>query len=287
MATQVMARESEVEIQKQPVIWWQTSRAKTVGLTVLAVIAITAVVWWCWFFPYVSTDDAKVAATLVRLAPSGIGGRIVSLNVDVGSHVKKGDLLLEIDHRVAQADLQRAQAQSTLAQRNLVRVQQLVSQRSLPPRDLDQAEATAQSTDAAVKLAQVNLENTYLRAPYDGIVVQKSAVVGNMLEPGQTALTIADVQHAWIAADVEETEVGLLRLGQPVTITVDEGMTLKGHVMEIDSATASQFALIPSDNGSGNFTKVVQRIPIKVAVDSVPARPLRVGESVELRIKVR
>jgi membrane fusion protein (multidrug efflux system) len=113
------------------------------------------------------------------------------------------------------------------------------------------------------------------------------AEVGNILETNQTALTVADIDHAWISANIEETAISNVSVGQPVTVHVDEGGSLTGRVSEVRSATASQFALIQSENPSGNFTKLVQRIPIKVALDSHDDRALRAGQSVEIKIRVR
>jgi membrane fusion protein (multidrug efflux system) len=108
-----------------------------------------------------------------------------------------------------------------------------------------------------------------------------------MLETGQTAFAVADLEHAWVAANIEETKVGAVETGQPVRISVDENGSLAGKVSEIRRAVAAQFALIPADNGSGNFIKQVQRVAIKVALDPHPGRPLRFGQSVEIRIRVR
>jgi membrane fusion protein (multidrug efflux system) len=99
---------------------------------------------------------------------------------------------------------------------------------------------------------------------------------------------VVDLSHAWIAANVKETATALLRAGQPASVSIDEGGALSGHVQVVTQAAASQFALIPADNAAGNFTKVVQRIPVRIAIDPSPrVAALRVGESVEVRIRVR
>lgn len=99
---------------------------------------------------------------------------------------------------------------------------------------------------------------------------------------------MADLANAWIAANVEETSAGRLRVGQSVHIDIDEGGQLLGHVDVVASSAASQFALIPVDNGAGDFTKIVQRIPIRVAVDPLlPSDWLRVRQSVTVKIRVR
>jgi multidrug resistance efflux pump len=274
--------------------WWQTSRTRTVVATALVAALLGSIIWYFVFHPYIATDDARVAMTMVRLAPSNVGGRIEKVNVSEGSQVKAGDVLVEIDHRIPQANYDKAKAKSDLAKRELVRIERLAADGSTTPQTLDQTRATASTAEVELKVAEVTLENTYLKSPFDGIVVQKLAEVGNLLEPNQTALIVADEKNAWIAANIEETAIGDVKIGQPVHIKVDEGGVLDGKVVEIRHSVASQFALIPSDSGAGNFTKVVQRIPVKIAIETAAESSghsehgtLRAGQSVEIKIKVR
>ena len=96
------------------------------------------------------------------------------------------------------------------------------------------------------------------------------------------------MDHAWVSANIEETRIAQVKPGQPVSINIDEGGSLTGKVQEITSAAASQFSLLPTENASGNFTKVVQKIPVKIALDPHPGkRILRAGQSVSIRIRVR
>jgi RND family efflux transporter MFP subunit len=266
--------------------WWETPRAKKVGLISLIIAIIGIGVWWFMFHPYVSTDDARVATTFVRIAPSSVSGRIEKVKVEEGSHVKTGDVLVEIDHRISQANYDRAKAKIDLASRELQRMDRLMKEGSVTPQAVDQAKAASAAADAELKLAEVALENTSLKSPFDGIVVQKLAEVGNILEQNQTAIVVSDEAHAWIAANVEETTVGLVKVGQKVSVSIDEGGELEGVVSEVRASVASQFALIPADTGAGNFTKVVQRVPIKVAIENTKDRLLRAGQSVEIKIRV-
>jgi membrane fusion protein (multidrug efflux system) len=254
----------------------------------MGILAVLGVAWW--FFevhPYVSTDDARVAGTIIRFAPEGVSGRVIKVNVAEGSRVSQGQTLMELDHRVPEAQLQRAQAAERLATLEQQRLSRLVAQRAAPQRELDTAQAKLESAQAELKLAQVNLENTYLKSSMNGVVVQKSVEEGNILEQGQSALALLDINNVWVSANVEETEVGRVRPGQKVTIKVDEGGRLTGKVFEVRQASASTFALIPAENTSGNFTKLVQRIPLKIILDPHPGRDLRVGQSVEIKIRTR
>jgi membrane fusion protein (multidrug efflux system) len=266
--------------------WYRTAKTRNVIIGLLVIIVLGTLGWWVFLRPYVSTDDARIAMTLVRVAPSGVSGRIETLNVAEGSRVKKGDVMVEIDHRIPQANYDKAKAKADLATRDYNRMQHLASEGSATPQQLDQSRAASATADLEMKQAEVALENTYLKAPFDGIVIQKLAEVGNLLEPSQTAVVVADDVHAWVAANIEETSVGDVAIGQPVKISVDEGGTLEGKVIEIRSSVASQFALIPSDMGAGNYTKVVQRVPIKVEIIDAKGRTLRAGQSVEIKIRV-
>ncbi|MGZ3690077.1 MAG: HlyD family secretion protein [Pseudobdellovibrio sp.] len=266
--------------------WWQSYRAQKVFVAMGALAVVGLIAWWFIFHPYVSTDDARVAMTFVRVAPSNVSGRIEKVNVQEGSRVKAGDVLVEIDHRIPQANYDKAKSKADLANRELSRMQRLTSEGSSTPQVLDQAKANSATAEVELKLAEVALENTYLKSPFDGVVVQKIAEVGNLLEQGQTAIVVADENHAWIAANIEETAVGSVKVDQPVKISVDEGGSLEGKISEVRASVASQFALIPSDSGAGNFTKVVQRVPIKIALSEHSNLNLRAGQSVEIKIKV-
>jgi multidrug resistance efflux pump len=266
--------------------WWQTPRAKRV-LTVTAIVAVLGiVVWRVKYYPYVSTEDARVAMTTIRLAPSGAGGQIIKVNGTEGTWVEKGDVIVELDHRGPQAKLDQARARAEFSEKELHRVKQLAARHTATAQALDNATANYKTAQAGLKQAELAVENTYLKSPIKGIVIQQLAEVGNILGPGQTATTIVDADHAWISANIEETSVKLVKVGQPVTIHIDEGGDYTGKVSEIRTATASTFALIPSDNASGNFTKLVQRIPVKITLDPDQDANPRIGESAEIKIRV-
>lgn len=275
----------ERKLHAPPRVWWQTRRAAQVGTVVLILALLGTIAWWFLIRPFVTTEDARVAMTLVRVAPSNVSGRIEKVNVVEGTRVKAGDVLVEIDHRIPQANFDRAQARSQLADRELGRLERLTRDGSATPQALDQARATVATAQVELTLAKVALENTFLRSPFDGVVIQKLAEVGNLLEQNQTAVVIADESHAWIAANIEETSIGEIRAGQTVEIKIDEGGKLEGKISEIRSSVASQFALIPSDSGAGNYTKVVQRVPVKVTLDNPESRALRAGQSVEIKVR--
>lgn len=279
--------ESVVNTVAGEVPWWQTLRTRMVAAGVGVVFFIGFIFWFFFIHPYVSTDDARVDADIIRVANLGASQQIEKLYVEEGSRVTSGMLLVELDRRTALAQLNRARARAHLTAADLNRGEVLAAQSGLSRQQLDRLRAEAEAAAADMRLAEIALENTYIRSPLNGIVVQKVAREGNVLETNQTAVAVVDIEHAWVSANIEETDVGPVRPGQKVKITVDEGFTLSGKVIEVRKAAAAQFALIPSDNAAGNFIKLVQRIPIKIRLDPHPGRILRVGQSVEIRIQVR
>lgn len=266
--------------------WWMTRRSRTVFLITAVCLVSVFFIWRFLFYPYVSTDDARVAAVLNRVAPLRQSGRILNISVNEGDAVKKGDLLIELEHEVPEAQLLKAKARLQFASLEFDRYARGAAMRIVQQHDIDQMRSDLDAARADLRLAQANYDDTFLRSPCDGIVVRRMGEPGNLLESGQTGLVVAGIGGAWIAANIEETSVGEIKPGQPVSIHVDEGYDLKGVVGEVIHATVSQFALIPADNASGNFTKVVQRVPVKILLRGEIPSQLRVGESVEVKIRV-
>ncbi len=268
--------------------WLQKARIRWLIGATAAALVLGIFAWWFLFHPYVSTNDARIAANILRVSPVGVGGQIEKVLVEEGAFVKAGDVLVEIDHRIPRANLVKAQSRYELAKIELGRIRSLAANQYTAKRELDNAQNNFNVAEAELNLAQITYDNTYLKSPVDGVVIQKLAEEGNLLEPGQVAVVISDVDHAWVSANIEETNVAKVRLGQKVSVAIDEGGTLTGTVEEVTAAAASQFSLLPAENASGNFTKVVQRIPVKIALDPHPGhRILRVGQSVTIKIKVR
>jgi multidrug resistance efflux pump len=138
-------------------------------------------------------------------------------------------------------------------------------------------------------LAATGLENSVLRAPISGTVIKTQAKVGEVVSTGQTVALVIDESKLYISANLEETEIPRVKVGQKVDITVDAypGKTLVGHLSEVGLATNSMFALMPVVNTSGNFTKVTQRVPIKIALDDTGGIPLSAGLNAEIKVHVK
>ncbi|MDP4289973.1 MAG: efflux RND transporter periplasmic adaptor subunit, partial [Bacteroidota bacterium] len=154
------------------------------------------------------------------------------------------------------------------------------------------AAAAIQSAQAQVNVLQTMLHNTKLYAPSDGIIAKRWLLTGDIAQPGQSILTLNNTKKLWVAVYLEETKVGKLHINQKAKFDVDAypGVVFTGKVISIGSNTAAQFSLIPPNNASGNFTKVTQRILVKVSIDGTEGNaklstyPLLAGMSVIMKI---
>jgi membrane fusion protein (multidrug efflux system) len=151
------------------------------------------------------------------------------------------------------------------------------------------AHAQVETARAARDLAALDLSYTKIAAPHDGVVSKKSINEGQAVAPGQPIVQLV-TPTLWVTANFKETQVGHMRVGQPAHFTVDAypGVALSGVLESLSGATGSRFTLLPPDNATGNYTKVVQRMPVRVSVRDVPAGvTLRPGMSVELTVDTR
>jgi len=148
-----------------------------------------------------------------------------------------------------------------------------------------------ESARAARDAAALQLGYAVVVAPMDGVVARKSAEVGQMVQPGQPLMTVVPLNDVWVTANLKETQTRDLRPGDPVEVEVDAypGHTFHGKLQSISPATGARFSLLPPDNATGNYTKVVQRIPVRVRFDGRQdaQHPLRPGMSATVRIKAR
>jgi len=144
---------------------------------------------------------------------------------------------------------------------------------------------------AKVDQAKLNLSYTKITAPTTGIVNKKNVQVGANLSVGQDLLTIIPLTDLWVTANFKETQLENMRPGQPAIVEVDAygGRDFKGHVESLAAATGSRFSLLPPENATGNFVKVVQRVPVRIAIDQKQnaEQLLRPGMSVTAKVYTR
>ncbi len=201
---------------------------------------------------------------------------------------------------VSQQQLDQAQsmAQSNAAQREAADRQAVAAQRQIAATAAQAGAARAQiaagqaqvgAADAQLRTAQYNLGYTTVSAPEAGTVAQRSIAIGNYVNPGAQIMAIVPLRN-WITANFKETQLAHMRAGQTATVHVDAcpQAEITGHVDSIQRGSGQAFGLLPPENATGNFVKVVQRVPVKIVLDSVPKDcPLGPGLSVEPKVRVR
>src|SRR3989475_7339464 len=261
----------------------------------------------------VRTDEnrpAKAGDTLVVLDDRDYKARLAQAEADLAV------ALAGVSNRVrvgqAEAQVAQAQANAEKAHADLERIKPLAEKDIVPKQALDAAEAAARAADAALAAAQAALPGadargaaaraardqapphfsyTRITAPSEGVVSKKSVEIGQLVQPGQPLMSEVPLSDVWVTANLKETQTADVKPGDPVDFTVDAygGRHFSGHVESLAPATGARFSLLPPDNATGNFTKVVQRIPVRIRLDGKndPGRPLRPGMSVTVTIKTK
>jgi membrane fusion protein, multidrug efflux system len=275
--------------------------AFALGLIVLIPVAAGGYLYWDGAGHFQSTDDAFIAARSFSIEPE-VPGYITAVPVTDNQHVNAGAVIARIDdrnYRIAldQAKAQLAHDQAVLrqAQMDLARYQTLLRQNSIAGQQaqdqvyvVQQDQATVALDQANVDNAQLNLDHTLVKADQAGRVVSLTAAVGQYAAAG-TALTMFVPDQTWVTANFKETQLDQMRPGQPVTIRIDaySGRTIRGHVASVQPGSGPAFSLLPPENATGNWVKVVQRVPVKIVMDNPPADvALGPGMSVEAAVRV-
>jgi membrane fusion protein (multidrug efflux system) len=277
-------------------------RLIVIGGAAAVVIAAVLVPWIYFAFTHESTDDAFIDAHVSNIA-ARVAGQVTQVYIDDNQLVKEGDPLIEIDPPDYQVKLDQARARLLSAEalagrtaRDLRRYQRLIRTDEVTAQQLDTAKADADAAAASlllqqaeVKQAELELSYTHVVAPESGRVTHKSVETGDYLKVGTPILATVPNQ-AWVTANFKETQLTHMKPGQPVKIEVDAypGRVFTGHVDSIQSGTGAQFSLLPPENATGNYVKVVQRIPVKILIDNTDdAHPLVPGMSVVPTVKVK
>jgi membrane fusion protein (multidrug efflux system) len=263
--------------------------------------------WFTTLRWFESTDDAYTQSDNVVIAPH-VAGYVAQLLVTDNQVVKAGEVLLRIDPRPYKAALDQAlatqqkdEASLANAQRNFARDAALIKDQLAVTQqqyDTDKAttaadQALVDSDKASVEAAALNLQYTVVTAPVDGAVGDRSVQLGAYVQPGQGLMTIVPMGHAiYVVANFKETQIERMFRGEKVDLSIDTfpGVAFTGTVDSLAPGSGAQFALLPPENATGNFTKIVQRVPVKILIDNPPAsrlNQLRPGLSVEARVDAR
>lgn len=211
-------------------------------------------------------DSAKAALTSVRAE-----ARNAQANLKRYQTLYSKDEISQqrVDQAKTAADTATARVQQARAE--LARAKTAPQQLAAKQAQTESASANIAQARAALEQAQLNLSYTQIRAPQAGKIAQKSVLAGSRVAPGQAMMAVV-ADNAWIVANFKETQLTRIRPGQPVDIAVDAypDRTFHGHVQSVQSGTGAAFSLLPPQNATGNFVKVVQRVPVKIVFDDLP-----------------
>ncbi|MES1200785.1 MAG: efflux RND transporter periplasmic adaptor subunit [Pseudomonadota bacterium] len=296
------AAQTEAEAPKK-------SSARQRLLTLLAVVVVLgAIAYGAYYFTYAShfesTDNAYVGADTAEITPL-VSAPVSRVLVHETQAVNAGDVLVELDAsdaRIAvaeaQADLARTDADVARARVDLSRRRALAPQGAVSADELSTAQnayntgvAAQTAAQARLDAAQLTLSRMTIRAPIAGVVSNKNVQVGQRVEAGAPLMVIAPVGDAYVDANFKEGQLRHVQIGQPVTLQSDlygGAVTYHGRIAGFSGGTGSAFSLIPAQNASGNWIKVVQRVPVRIHLDSreLAEHPLRVGMSMRARVDV-
>jgi membrane fusion protein (multidrug efflux system) len=188
---------------------------------------------------------------------------------------------------IAKAQLAAAQARVSQAQAGVSAAHADVRQISMRTADAQSKAAKVQQQRAKLEAAQLNVSYTEIVAPVDGVATHKQVEVGQIVQQGQGLLVVVPLTNVWVTANFKETQLRKMKAGQKADVHVDTyGKTFTGHVDSIAGATGAVLSLLPPENATGNYVKVVQRIPVKIVLDPIPADKaiLRPGMNVDATV---
>jgi membrane fusion protein (multidrug efflux system) len=264
-------------------------RYKKPALIAAGGVALVVVLFYaCDAFTHEETDDAYVTGHLHNVS-SRINGVVTDVPVDDNQLVREGDVLVKLDPTEYQALVVAAKANVDTAQSNLDRLQPLIASHAVAPEDVDKARNTRDVDLAQYELAELQIVYSTIKAPATGYVGRKNVEVGNRVSSGQTLLVVVE-PDLWVVANFKETQLARMKPGQPARISIDSipDKVFDGNVDSFSPATGNEFALLPADNSTGNFTKIVQRVPVKIIFnpDSIRGyeKRIRAGESAVVKV---
>jgi membrane fusion protein (multidrug efflux system) len=268
-----------------------------IGGIILGVILLGALLYWLHARNFESTDDAYTTTHIHEIS-ARVAGTVESVDVDDNQFVKANQTLVVLDQREFKVAVEQARAQvlqrratAEQAKANLVHAQQdydrvtkLGQEKVVAKQDIDNATAALKTAngamaaaiadlaaaEAALSNAELQLSYTTIIAPTDGVIGKKTVETGARIQPAQAIMAVVE-QNVWVLGNFKETQLPRMRVGQHVDVNIDAVPDRKfsAHVDSLQPGTGAVFALLPPDNATGNFTKIVQRVPVKIVFDNL------------------
>jgi membrane fusion protein (multidrug efflux system) len=260
-----------------------------------AVVAICTVAlglyWGLYGSRYVSTDNAYTATEIAQVTPE-VDGTISAVRVVDTNSVKTGDILAEIDPRDMQVAYDKAKANFDRAKIDFDRRKALSASGSVSADELTRSENDLALASANFREASLNLERTTIKSPIDGVVAKRQVQLGQRVRAGTPLMVIVPLHKLHVDANFKESELEKIQIGQPVRLTSDlygSRVVYHGVVDGFSGGTGAAFATIPAQNATGNWIKVVQRVPVRISLkpEELAENPLSVGVSMRVRVDTR
>src|SRR5258706_321726 len=281
------------------------NRAFTILGAAAAGLTLVGSIYYWWSSGTESTDDAQVAADIVPIAPR-VQGLVMKVAVVENQSVKKGEPLVLLDDAEvaaqstqaqltqAKAQLSAAEEQKRAAESRVSEAQGRVEQSTPISAQIATARANAalaharvEAAKASLELARLELSYTKITAPTDGTASSATVPEGALVMPGQMMIRLVP-SRTYVIANFKETQIGRMKPGDSAEIEIDAFSPRKfsGKVESLSGGTGASFALIPPDNASGNFVKVVQRVPVRISFKEMPSdTKLRAGLSADVTVR--
>jgi len=283
----------------------KTNKLRIILAAAVAAILIT-LAWFVFLYGVEDTDNAQIAAHVAILSAK-VPGFVTDVYVEENQKVKKGQILVKLDKRdfvnsenQLEAELSALTARLTQAEKDLQRALSLFSQKAISTQERDNAQSNADelrakvnSVKAKIAESKLNMEYSEIVAPADGTIGKKSVEPGMVMSVGQPLMAFVDSRQPWIIANFKETQLRKMHVGDKAHLEIDsiDGKTFEGEVESLSPGTGATFALIPPDNATGNFTKIVQRLPVRIKFNSESIRGYEdrivPGLSVEAKVHLR
>jgi membrane fusion protein (multidrug efflux system) len=230
--------------------------------------------------------SAQTATLVNKDQINGAKARLVLQQADIKRYKNliKEEAITGSDLESVQSRYDVSLSDYSASQNNLktsyAKITELKSRKALLTADLKRKKAE-------LELARINLEYTIIRAPYTGRMGRKSILEGQQIQPGQPLVSIVNEKEKWVTANFKETQVTGMYVGQQVDIQVDaiDDKIYKGRIEAISASTGAKFSILPPDNATGNFVKIIQRVPVKIKFTSTDIDPVKAGMNVLVSVK--
>ncbi len=266
------------------------NKKRKVAILIGSCVAIIAIVLYYRALSWVSTDNARVKMANVWVSPE-VSGYIVKVNFKDGDYVKKNDVIVQLDIEKYEIALKQAEADYRYAKNEYDRYVKLKKDGFVSDSDADLIKNRFDLATQGLKLAKYNFDKTNIIAQNDGILANFDAVkLGDFVPVGAMIFNIVSKSDTWIEANFKEVDIKDVKIGQEAIVEIDTfgGKKYKAKVVNISSATGSEFSLLPAQNSSGNWIKVIQRVSVKLEFEKdEDISKFASGMSAYVTIKVR